>query len=122
MIQVNSIDHVCLWVHSLAEAKSHFETVFGFDCKLHIHDQSTLVVESEKVHFFISETKQAGNFLANQHLSFEVESLAQVINTLTNMGITDFDQGEVAFFAHRNYKWCEWKGPSGIRLECIEIV
>ena len=122
MICAKTIDHVCLWVNSLSEAKSYFERVFGFVCKHRANDNSTLVVESENVHFFISETKNENNFLAKQHLSFEVESIAHVISALKEMGITEFDQGEVSFFAHRNYKWCEWRGPNGIRLECVEII
>ena len=122
MIHPKAIDHVCLWVTSLSEAKSYYENVFGFVCKAREGDANTLVVESENVHFFISESNNAGRFLSNQHLSFEVDSLEEVIDSLNKMGISDYDQGEVTFFTHKNYKWCEWRDPNGIRLECVEIV
>jgi catechol 2,3-dioxygenase-like lactoylglutathione lyase family enzyme len=122
MIRPKTIDHVCLWVKSLTEAKSYYENVFGFICKPRPGDDTTLVVESENIHFFISECKPGDSFLSKQHLSFEVDSLDEVIKTLNKIGISDFKQGEVTFFEHRNYKWCEWKDPSGIRLECVEII
>lgn len=61
-------------------------------------------------------------FVAKQHISFEVESLARVIENLNALGITDYEVGEVGFFVHKNYKWCEWRDPSGIRLECVELI
>lgn len=122
MIHTKSIDHVCLWVRSLLEAKTYYEKIFGFECKPREGDESTLVVESETIHFFISEVTDEEGFIAKQHLSFEVESLESVIKSLTQMGITDYEQGVVTFFNHRNYKWCEWRDPSGIRLECVEII
>lgn len=122
MIKPKTIDHVCLWVKSLSEAKSYYEKVFGFICKPRQGDDTTLVVESENIHFFISESKRGGGFLSKQHLAFEVDSLEQVITSLKQMGISDYKQGEVTFFVHKNYKWCEWRDPSGIRLECVEII
>ena len=122
MIQTRAIDHVCLWVKSLSEAKTYYEKVFGFVCKPRDGDDSILMVESENIHFFISEAPRGANFVSRQHLSFEVDSLEQVIESLNQMGISDFVQGEVTFFKHRNYKWCEWRDPSGIRLECVEII
>jgi catechol 2,3-dioxygenase-like lactoylglutathione lyase family enzyme len=121
MIHAKKIDHICLWVRSLTEAKNYYEKLFGFTCTPREGDNNTLVVESEDVHFFISESKSESDFLKNQHLSFEVDSLQQVITTLIELGIADYQQGEVEFFTHKNYKWCEWKDPSGIRLECIEL-
>jgi len=120
MIHPTSIDHVCLWVRSLPEAKTYYEKIFGFECRPRSGDAMTLVVESEKVHFFISQCEGSDEFLPRQHLSFEVASLQQVIRALDEMGITDYQQGEVNFFRHDNYKWCEWRDPSGIRLECVE--
>ena len=122
MIQAKSIDHVCLWVRSLSEAKTYYENVFGFVCKPREGDDLTLMVESANTHFFISEDSNGSDFISKQHLSFEVDSLEQVIKSLRQMGIFDFEQGEVTFFKHRNYKWCEWRDPSGIRLECVEII
>jgi catechol 2,3-dioxygenase-like lactoylglutathione lyase family enzyme len=122
MIHPKAIDHVCLWVESLSEAKNYYEKIFGFTCTPRDNDENTLVVESDKIHFFICEEKNGDEFISKQHLSFEVESLEQVINSLDKMGISDYEQGEVNFFAHRNYKWCEWRDPSGIRLECVEII
>ena len=122
MIRAKAIDHVCLWVKSLSETKSYYEKIFGFVCTPRAGDGTTLVVESENIHFFISETKNGDDFLSKQHLSFEVKSIEQVISTLNEMGISDYEQGEVAFFVHKNYKWCEWSDPSGIRLECVELI
>lgn len=122
MIQTKAIDHTCLWVRSLTEAKAYYENVFGFVCTPREGDETTLVVESENIHFFISEAKTDDEFLARQHLSFEVESLQQVIDTLKEMGITGYKTGEVNFFVHKNYKWCEWREPGGIRIECVELI
>ena len=122
MIHAKTIDHVCLWVRSLPEAKNYYEKIFGFTCTPRKNNENTLVVESETIHFFISESSNGGEFISKQHLSFEVESLEQVISTLNEMGVSDYQQGEVNFFAHKNYKWCEWRDPSGIRLECVEII
>lgn len=122
MIIAKAIDHVCLWVRSLEEAKSYYENIFGIACTLRENDKNTLVVESNNIHFFLSECKEINEFLSKQHLAFEVESLVDVMKTLQEMGITDYKVGEVSFFAHRNYRWCEWRDPSGIRLECIERI
>ena len=120
MIEAKAIDHVCLWVRSLPEAKSYYERIFGVVCTPRENDENTLVVESESIHFFLSESKNESEFLSKQHISFEVESLNTVIKTLCEIGISDYKVGEVSFFVHRNYKWCEWRDPSGIRLECVE--
>ena len=122
MIKTKAIDHVCLWVRSLPEAKDYYEKLFGVKCTPREGDENSLVVESEHIHFFISEDTTESEFLPKQHLSFEVASLNQVIETLNEMGITEYQVGEVNFFARRNYKWCEWRDPSGIRLECVEMV
>jgi len=58
MIKTKSIDHVCLWVCSLDEAKSYYENVFGFKCNYLEYGNKTFVVESESVHFFISESSE----------------------------------------------------------------
>ena len=121
MIRPKKIDHVCLWVRSLAESRRYYESLFDLTCKAREGDPATLLVESDSVHFFIAEASPEADFIDKQHLSFEVESLAQVIETLEQMGISDFRTGQVDFFKHRNYKWCEWRDPSGIRLECVEL-
>lgn len=122
MIKTKSIDHVCLWVRSLSEAKDYYEKVFGFVCTSREGSDKTLVVESENIHFFISEVENDNQFLSKQHISFEVESLKQVIAALESFGISQRSAGEVDFFIHKNYKWCEWRDPSGIRLECVEAI
>lgn len=81
-----------------------------------------MVVESEDIHYFLSESAINNESLSKQHISFKVESLNQVIENLKVLGISEYEVGEVSFFTHRNYKWCEWRDPSGIRLECIEVV
>lgn len=121
MITPKAIDHVCLWVRSLAEAKNYYEKLFGVTCLPRDGDATTLVVESEHIHFFMSEANTDSPFLSRQHISFEVDSLMHVIATLKQLGIHDYNTGEVIFFRYRNYKWCEWRDPSGIRIECIEI-
>jgi len=121
MIKVKAIDHVTLWVRSLAEAKLYYENIFGFICTPRNSDKTTLVVESESVHFFLSESRGESEFITKQHISFEVESLDKIIETLNVKGVTGYEVGEVNFFIHKNYKWCEWEDPSGIRLECVEL-
>jgi len=121
MIKVKTIDHVCLWVRSLSEAKVYYEKLFDFISTPREGDSTTLVVESEDVHFFLSECTDGNAFLSRQHISFEVSSLKQVIENLDASGISDYEIGEVSFFTHKNYKWCEWRDPSGIRLECVEM-
>lgn len=120
MITIKAIDHVCLWVRSLAETKTYYEKLFGVTCTPREGDETTLVVESDHIHFFISETATETEFISKQHISFEVESLNTVINTLNEIGISGYEVGEVSFFTRHNYKWCEWRDPSGIHLECIE--
>lgn len=122
MIQLNKIDHVCLWVRSLAESRVYYETLFGLSCRQREGDPTTLLVESNSVHFFLAEAGPDTDFTDKQHLSFEVDSLATVIETLEQMGISDYSTGQVNFFETRNYKWCEWRDPSGIRLECVEVI
>ena len=121
MIRAKAIDHICLWVRSLSASQKYYERVFGVACRPRDGDPRTLIVESQNVHFFISENEGDDRSIAKQHLSFQVESLAEVTEHLTKLGITEYTLGEVRFFAHRNYKWCEWRDPDGVRLECIEV-
>jgi catechol 2,3-dioxygenase-like lactoylglutathione lyase family enzyme len=122
MIKTKAIDHVYLWVRSLPEAQRYYEKLFGVVCMPREGDPTTLTVESEDIHFFISESEAWSTFLSKQHISFEVESLDDVISALREMGIADYKVGEVSCFVHKNYKWCEWRDPSGIRLECVEKI
>lgn len=122
MIRAKAIDHVRLWVRSLSESRDYYEKIFGVVCTPREGDETTLIVESDSVHFFLSESRNNNKQLSRQHISFEVESLNQVVEDLKMLGISEYEVGEVGFFAHRNYKWCEWRDPSGIRLECIEVV
>ena len=122
MITTKAIDHICLWVSSLETSKYYYETLFGVTCMPRDNDPSTLVVESEFVHFFITEDTEGSDFLSKQHLSFEVDSLDEVITSLKDFGINDYQTGTINFFSKRNYKWCEWRDPDGIRIECVEII
>ena len=121
MIRPQSIDHVCLWVRCLREAKEYYEKLFSVECRPREGDADTLIVESADIHFFITQDAALPHtFLARQHLSFRVSSLADVIRHLELLNITDHTTGEVSFMQHRNYRWCEWRDPSGVRLECVE--
>ena len=122
MINIKSIDHICLWVSSLTTSKEYYEKLFNIKCATRQGDAKTLVVESDFIHFFISEheEKSGSAFLKKQHLSFSVEQLDDVVRYLEELNI-EYVLGDVDFFKNRNYKWCEWRDPDGIRLECIEI-
>ncbi|MDY6857350.1 MAG: hypothetical protein SWO11_22130 [Thermodesulfobacteriota bacterium] len=70
------------------------------------------MVESPKIHFFISEVQGVStDFLSKQHLFFEVDNLEHVISALEELGISDYKTGDFGIFQHRNYKWCEWRDP-----------
>ncbi len=122
MIHATAIDHVCLAVSSLVRAQEYYERVFGATCKLRDDDPTTLVVEAAHVHFFLLESHANPEFLSAQHLSLRVNSLEVVISTLNALGINEYETGVVDFFEHDNYRWCEWRDPDGIRLECVEIL
>lgn len=106
-----------------ASLKKYYEKLFGVECFVREGDEKSLVVESEWVHFFISqnETNADDSFISKQHLSFEVDNLDDVIQTLINLGNIEYKTGDVGLFKNRNYQWCEWHDPDGIRLECIEV-
>ena len=120
MIQPNAIDHICLAVSSLSQSQTYYEKVLGAICKRRDTDPNTLVVETPQIHFFLSESDANPDFLAQQHLSFCVDSLEEAIASLEELGITDYETGVVEFFEHNNYRWCEWRDPDGIRLEVVE--
>ena len=122
MIKTNSIDHVCLWVYSLTDSKTYYEKVFCFSCSYRDEHENTLIVESDDVHFFLCEYREKNDLINKQHISFNVDSLDKVVQSLISLGITDYKQGKVDCFSDKNYKWCEWRDPSGIRLECVELI
>jgi catechol 2,3-dioxygenase-like lactoylglutathione lyase family enzyme len=79
------------------------------------------MVESPNIHLFISEVRGVStDFLSRQHLSFEVDNLGHVVSALEEFGISGYETGEFEMSQHRNYKWCEWRDPDGIRIECVE--
>ena len=121
MIRLVSIDHDCLLVTSISRSKSYYKRVFDFNCTSRSDDPKTLLVESPNIHFFISEVHGVStDFLSKQHLSFEVDNSDHVVSALEELGISDYETGEFRISQHRNYKWCEWRDPDGIRIECVE--
>ena len=123
MISPSAIDHTCLIVTSLEKTQQYFAKLFDFSFQPRQNDPKTLVVESTNVHFFISQAAHApADFLRLQHISFRVASLEAVIAKLDAAGITGYTTGAVDFFTHNNYRWCEWRDPDGIRIECVELI
>ncbi len=120
MIDAIAIDHVCLSVSSIPRAREYYEQVLKASCKLRDENPRTAVVEAAHIHFFLSESNASPEFLSSQHLSLRVNSLDEVISTLKALGITEYETGIVDFFKRDNYRWCEWRDPDGIRLECVE--
>ena len=120
MVHPIAIDHVSLLIRSAATTKVYYERLFNFTCTLHPDDSTILQVESPAVHFFMLEREDMpDDFLREQHISLEVANLSSVIERLDARGET-YEVGEFRGFEHRNYRWCEWRDPSGIRLECVE--
>lgn len=81
------------------------------------------MLESPDVHFFLKEIaipSECSHLLADQHLSFEVSNLNEIVENLKAHGITKFETGHFSHFRYRNYRWIEWRDPDGIRLECIQ--
>ena len=122
MIEATAIDHVCLAVSSLGRSRDYYERVLGASCKLRDNDPATLVVEAAQVRFFLSESLANPEFLSSQHLSLRVRSLEDVISALNALGITEYETGAINLFERDNYRWCEWRDPDGIRLECVELL
>ncbi len=122
MIEAKNIDHINLIVSSLDQTKDYYERVFGFNIVPRENNPQTLVVESKHVHFFITQIENVPEaVMQNQHISFEVEDLDSVIEALAGIGITDCKIGEIGFFQYQNYRFCEWRDPDGIRIECVEV-
>ena len=123
LITTSAIDHTCLIVTSLEKTQQHYEGLFDFSFHPRAGDPNTLVVETANVHFFITQVPNAPSaFLRLQHISFRVQSLKDVMEQLYSAGIDHFETGVVNFFAHNNYRWCEWRDPDGIRVECVEVI
>lgn len=123
MISPTTIDHTCLLVTALTPAREHFEKLFDFQITQRTEVPTTLVVESPSIRFFLNEVLDApATFLRSQHISFRVDDLEDVIHRLKTAGVKDFRVGQVDFLKHNNYRWCEWRGPDGIRLECVQIL
>ncbi len=122
MIETKNIDHINLIVSSLNKTKDYYERVFGFNIVPRENNPQALAVESKHVHFFITQIENVPEaVMQNQHISFEVENLDSVIEALSRLGITDCKIGEIGFFQYQNYRFCEWRDPDGIRLECVEV-
>lgn len=123
MIRPSAIDHTCLIVSSLANTRRYYERLFEFSFYFREGDPNTLVVESAPVHFFMTQIPDVpATFLQLQHISFRVQSLEDVTKRLQAAEIDHYETGIVDFFTHNNYRWCEWRDPDGIRLECIELI
>lgn len=121
MIQISAIDHTCLAVSSLEQAKIYYADLFGADLFLRENDPSSLVFETESVHFFFTEVQTDSETYRRQHISFRVENLDHVQQELTLRNIP-FTKGSVDFFTTNNYHWIEWRDPDGIRVECVEVI
>ena len=116
-----TIDHVTLYVPDLDAVARYYEEVFGFSCReLAAEVGRTLQLENDAVHLFISEVpKMDPGSVRRQHVSFEVASLQRVFEELDARGEA-YETGEYAGFETRSYRWCEWRDPAGIRVECVE--
>lgn len=82
MINVTGIDHVCLVVSNLEKSRKYYEKLFNVICKAHPKDKKTLMLETNKVHFFLKEIKMPSEFYENQHLSFETLNIDIVTEKL----------------------------------------
>jgi len=122
MISPIQIDHICLLVKSIERSQKYYERLFDFSCKRRPEDPKTLIVESKNIHFFITELENISEeIITKQHISYEVDHLTEIVKFLESESI-EFKTGEVNSFKHKNYKWCEWRDPDGIRVECVEII
>ena len=123
VITPSMIDHTCLIVTALDKTQQHYQGVFDFAFQPRDGDPNTWVVESSQARFFFTQVPDAPlAFLRMQHISFRVQRLEEVIERLRCVGVDHFETGVVDFFAHNNYRWCEWRDPDGIRVECVETV
>jgi catechol 2,3-dioxygenase-like lactoylglutathione lyase family enzyme len=122
-MKLRAIDHVTLQVPDIRVARRYYEEVFGFSCReLSNEGSKSLQLEGGDVHFFITEMPAVDpEVVRRQHISFEVDSLTPVRDLLDKRG-ESYESGEYSGFRTRNYRWCEWRDPNGIRVECVEHV
>jgi|SRR3989338_4746561 len=121
MIRPTKIDHVCLLVKNVNKASKYYEDLFDIACKPYPNKEKMLMVESDKIHFFIKEANFSPKLIREQHLSFEVENLDKIIKFLKAKRI-QYARGVFKNFKNKNYKWVEWRDPDGIRLECVQTL
>ncbi|MBV1916218.1 MAG: VOC family protein [Pseudomonadales bacterium] len=122
-MKIDAIDHVTLYVRSIAKVKSFYMDLFELSCReFDENDSRYLVVENETLHFFIMEDKTVTpEFVGMQHISFSVESLDTAIEQLKLLGHS-YCIGRYEGFEKRNFDWCEWRDPEGIKVECIQYI
>ncbi len=122
-MRIQAIDHVTLYVGSLDAVAAYYEEVFGFSTRLLPGSgPRTLSCENDAVHFFVVEDPAVpAEFVRRQHVSFQVPSLGPVVALLRSRG-EPHETGVHRGFETRNYRWCEWRDPAGIRVECVETL
>lgn len=122
-MQIKAIDHVSLYVTSIQNVKDFYRDLFQLSCEeVHGRKSSVLSLENESLHFFINEDPDIDpEFVAKQHISFEVDVLEPVIDQLKLLNIP-YRTGQYEGFKTRNYRWCEWRDPENIRVECVEHI
>ena len=120
-MQIKAIDHVSLYVSSIQNVKDFYRDLFQLTCKeIKTKSSPVLSLENDSLHFFINEDPHIDpEFVAKQHISFEVDSLEPVIQQLKSLNIPH-KIGQYEGFETRNYRWCAWRDPENIRLECVE--
>ena len=109
-------------VSDLNRSKKYYEKLFGAKCWFRKDNSKMLVIETKGIHFFLAESEASPEFLSCQHLSLQVDSLKDVIFNLESLKITDYETGIIDFFEYENYRWCEWRDPDNMRLECVESI
>lgn len=119
MITPKSIDHICLTSSNLEKTKNHYQKIFDFHFSAHPNAPKTLILESEKVHFFIQEKKLPKEFLSEQHISLEIENIKEIKKKLNQLKIS-YTSGTFNKFKYRNYHWIEWRDHDQVRIECVE--
>jgi len=122
-VKINNIDHTTLYVNSIDSVIKFYAELFEFTVTPGVsEDGRYLMVENDQIHFFILEDASISKkFIAKQHLSFSVPSLKPVYEQLKSMGVS-YQRGTFNGFKKRNFDWCEWIDPEGIRLECVEHI
>ena len=123
MFQLQSIDHVTLFVQDIDTIKEYYAELFGFSVTELFHKNAkNLQLEAGPVRLFITEDKEIEpRIVEQQHVSFAVGSLLPVIDLLKARG-ESYKTGTFLGFESNNYHWCEWRDPAGIRVECVEHI